>query len=39
MSCDVDPNNISASMNDGVLELTIKKPGKSESRKIDIAVQ
>ena len=39
MSGNVDPNNIAASMNDGVLELTISKPRKSESRKIDIAVR
>lgn len=38
LSGSVDPANISANMNDGVLHLTISKPKKTESRKIDIAI-
>ena len=38
MSGNVDPENISASLNDGVLRLTIAKPKKTESKKIEVAV-
>ena len=38
MSGNVDPDNISANLNDGVLRLTIAKPKRTESKKIEIAV-
>ena len=38
MSGNVDPDNISASLNDGVLRLTIAKPKNTESKKVQIAV-
>ena len=38
LSGNIDPDQISASLNDGVLQLTILKPKKSESKQIDIAV-
>ena len=34
----VDPSSISATLNDGVLRLTISKPKKTETKQIDIAV-
>ena len=36
LSGNVDPENISAGMNDGVLRPTISKPKKTESRMVDI---
>ena len=38
LSGNIDADKISANLNDGVLQLTILKPRKSESKQIDIAV-
>ena len=38
MSGNVDSDSISANLNDGVLRLTIAKPKRTESKKIEIAV-
>ena len=38
LSGSVDPANIAASLNDGVLELTISKPKKTASKKIEIGI-